>query len=291
MCYHNIVLLQQHQIERAITMNGYALKVAKNSIIIITAVLLFLLALSQSADAKSKKSSLPAWAKGRVVAHAGGGIEGTAYTNSVEALSNTLNSGARCVEIDFAWTSDHRLVCAHKSTLFKHGIPSEAEFLQSKAAGKYTQMTAATALKMLSDKGVYMIMDTQENDAAAVYAEIYQTLKAQGNASYMKKVVPQMYRKGQYKKFRKVYKFKYGILTLYKYKPLTQKKLRSVASFCRKKHLVVTINSKRYKKKSIRKILKQSNVVVAVHTVNDSSLWKRLRKKGASIVYTDFMTS
>lgn len=273
-------------------MDKITLKTGNRIIIVIAVILLCLAAVTQPADAKSRKQALPEWAKGRIIAHAGGGIEGTAYTNSAEALSNSISSGARCIEIDFCWTSDHKLVCGHKSTLFNIGVPTEAEFLQTKAAGRFTQMTAATALSMLAGKGdVYMIMDTQENDAAAVYAEIYRTLSDMGRADYMNMVIPQMYRKNQYEQFKNVYDFRYGIMTMYKYKPLTQKKLSRIASFCRKKKLVLTISANRYKKKNIQETLKRSGVVVAVHTINDRSLWKRLTKRGASVVYTDFITN
>lgn len=50
-----------------------------------------------------------------LIHHAGGGIEGNTYTNSVEALENTLRKYPdKCVvEIDFLRTSDGELVCCH----------------------------------------------------------------------------------------------------------------------------------------------------------------------------------
>lgn len=244
---------------------------------------------AQEAYAAVKKNPVPSWAKGKIIAHAGGGIAGTSYTNSVEALTATLRKNVKCVEIDFAWTSDHKLVCAHKSTDFRVHKPTEKQFLKRKTSGGYTHMNAATALRMLcKKKNVYMIMDTQESNAPKVYAEIYNILNAAGKTSYMEKIIPQIYKKSQYSKFRKVYKFKSGIFTLYKIKPLTARRLRDIAKYCYKRKLVVTISKGRYNDKR-RKILKNSGVVVAVHTINNTSLWKRLFKRGASVVYTDFM--
>ena len=47
------------------------------------------------------------------VAHAGGGIDGVAYTNSIEALNQNYAQGFRLFEMDFSWTSDNELVCLH----------------------------------------------------------------------------------------------------------------------------------------------------------------------------------
>ena len=241
------------------------------------------------ASAKSKKTKAPAWAKGKIVAHAGGGVAGTAYTNSVEALTETLNKNVKCVEIDFAWSADHRLVCAHKSTDFRFYTPTAEQFVQKDPNLPYTHMDAATALQMLCERGdVYMIMDTQEKKPERVYAEIKTILESSGHGAYMKKIVPQLYGESQYKKFRKVYKFRSGIFTLYKVKPLTRSKLRKIARFCKKKKLVVTISKGRYNK-TRRRILKNAGVVVAVHTVNSKSLLQKLFKRGASVVYTDFI--
>jgi arylsulfatase A-like enzyme len=47
------------------------------------------------------------------VAHAGGGIKGRSYTNSLEALDENYRRGFRFFELDFNWTSDNQLVCIH----------------------------------------------------------------------------------------------------------------------------------------------------------------------------------
>jgi hypothetical protein len=61
----------------------------------------------------------------RLVAHAGGAVNGVAYTNSREALDQHYAAGYRVFELDFHWTSDGRLVVVHDwpqtSSLF--GVP------------------------------------------------------------------------------------------------------------------------------------------------------------------------
>jgi glycerophosphoryl diester phosphodiesterase len=48
-----------------------------------------------------------------VIAHAGGGVDGNAYTNSAEALARNYAMGTRIFEIDFEKTSDGHWVAVH----------------------------------------------------------------------------------------------------------------------------------------------------------------------------------
>ncbi|MCB1584251.1 MAG: hypothetical protein KDI92_14415, partial [Xanthomonadales bacterium] len=48
-----------------------------------------------------------------MIAHAGGGYNGVAYTNSIDAMDGSYQEEFRYMEIDFSWTSDGQLVCLH----------------------------------------------------------------------------------------------------------------------------------------------------------------------------------
>ena len=238
---------------------------------------------------KPLKLKLPDWAKGRIVAHAAGGIGKITYSNSAEALQKTLKKNIKCIEMDFMWTSDHHLVCAHDFTAFDTGLPTLDRFLSWLYKGKYSTLSAEAALRILSNaKDVYLIPDTKENDPVSVYAEIKRLLTEIGKPDYMDKVIPQIYNESQYDDYRNVYPFKDGIFTLYKTKNLTDDNLRSIASYCHDKHLTAAINH-RLLTSARAKLFKSYGVVVAVHTVNNAKTWKTLLKKGASVVYTDFL--
>ena len=229
----------------------------------------------------------PAWGTKGTVAHACGGIDNYKYVNSKQALERAIKHGAKAVEIDFAWSSDHTLICAHKSTDFTNGTPTLADFLASLFKKKYNPMTAETALTIMSNaKKRYLIVDTQEDDPISVYAELKRICSEINRPSYMNYIVPQIYYKSQYNRFKTVYPFKYGIFTLYKTKPLTKKKANSIAKFCKTRKLSITINVKRWSK--IReKIFRQYNVPVAVHTINNKKKFNKFKKK--AIIYTDFL--
>jgi hypothetical protein len=68
-----------------------------------------------------------------VIAHAGGGIDGVAYTNSREALDHNYSVGRRIFEIDFAETCDGSLVLLHDWERTGGERLSKARFLETKS--------------------------------------------------------------------------------------------------------------------------------------------------------------
>jgi len=55
----------------------------------------------------------PRTPKTQAVAHAGGGVNGKRYSNSIQALDYNYARGFELFELDFSWTSDGHLVCLH----------------------------------------------------------------------------------------------------------------------------------------------------------------------------------
>lgn len=84
----------------------------------------------------------------RFIAHAGGKIDGKAYTDSLEALNYSYKKGFRMFELDIIKTSDNVFVAAHDWKHWKNitnnqnfeGIPTREEFKKHKIYGKYTPM-------------------------------------------------------------------------------------------------------------------------------------------------------
>ncbi len=108
------------------------------------------------------------------------------YTNSVDALVNCYNNGNTFVEVDFLWTADGELVCAHngKSTWaygydFKEA-PTRDEFLNQKYMGKFTSMDVEfLASFMRQNPDLTVVTDIKDNilDGCAYIARKYPDLK------------------------------------------------------------------------------------------------------------------
>ena len=85
--------------------------------------------------------------RSRFIAHAGGGIDGNTYTNSLEALNENYNKGFRFFELDISVTSDGKYAATHDWDLWSRQanyadtLPvSEETFLKHQILGKYTPL-------------------------------------------------------------------------------------------------------------------------------------------------------
>jgi hypothetical protein len=83
----------------------------------------------------------------RLIAHAGGEINGYRYTNSLEAMNHNYNKGFRFFELDILKTSDNYYVAAHDwkswstKTNYKGPLAPDIEtFNKQKIHGVYTPM-------------------------------------------------------------------------------------------------------------------------------------------------------
>lgn len=84
-----------------------------------------------------------------LIAHAGGSINGHKYTNSYEAIINSIKTGFLAFELDFALSSDSILVALHDWKSFKgytnHSFENDrlsfAQFSKLKLHDKYTPMS------------------------------------------------------------------------------------------------------------------------------------------------------
>ncbi len=233
----------------------------------------------------------PWYRKNPIIMHAGGGVNKTTYTNSKEALQAYLKKGKKVFEIDFKFTTDNVLVCAHDWNNAKNKRQSLQELFRTEALSGFTALTASEVIKILAaKKGTYLVVDVKEKDIKKVYQAIYQACIDTGNKSFLKRIIPQIYQTSQYKTVKSVYKFKNWIFTTYRLKPKTDKDYKKIAKFCKKNGIkVVTIPKGKVTANRV-KILKSCGLVCMTHTVNDKSTYNKMKKLGVAGIYSDFLT-
>ena len=101
------------------------------------------------------------------IAHAGGEIDGHAYTNSKEALLASLEKGYQYVELDFDMTSDTFLVCAHGASVFNKmtngrstdSMPCLGEFRSRKIYGQFTPLIAKDVIDLMKSRRFTLLVD------------------------------------------------------------------------------------------------------------------------------------
>ena len=225
-----------------------------------------------------------------LIYHGGGGIDGCDYTNSKEALEQTLAAGHRYVEIDFLYTSDAHLVCAHYwSSLYNdEKIPNLEEFQSLKIFGKYTSMTAEQLIAYMKEyEDLHIIIDTKEEDYQKVILDLVELSSYDRNIT--DRFIIQLYEEGTKEQFQKIYPFKDEnfLFTTYKY---STEYTNKIMNLCYEENIaVITIPYDAWDKETIE-VFRKKGFIIYEHTVNRPHLAQASLEKGISGFYTDYLT-
>jgi|GEM_PF-1850949 len=220
------------------------------------------------------------------VAHAGGGIGGRTYTNSLEALDSNYLRGFRLFETDMEWTSDGHLVLVHDwseetgLSQSKGGPATRAEFFAAaKGRGSTRLDMDGLAAWMTAHPDAYVITDIKSRNMAAL-RRIWDHYPA-----IRKNIIPQIYFFTEYARARAI-GYDAIILTLY---AAGYPDGPVIAFAARHSLAAVTIPIQRGLS-PLPAALARSGIPVFVHTVNDRDALRGLRENGAGAVYTDFLS-
>ena len=108
----------------------------------------------------------------KLIAHAGGGINNLTYTNSLEAINNSIKLGYKLIEIDLIETSDLKLVGAHDWNHFRtiskcckeNEIPELKEFRNYKIYDKFTTVDYKKINEIfLNNEDLILVTDKTNN--------------------------------------------------------------------------------------------------------------------------------
>ena len=258
----------------------------KSPVRFVILIILYLSALLLSSCAKEDN-----WSKATIISHACGGIDKHSYTNSAEALDLSISEGFYAIEIDFRYTSDGTLICAHDwEDLGLEVVPSLEDFMKFKINDLYTPLTAEQALEKLVNTGISLVVDTKEDDAVKVYKEIDTILSSIKNGEkYKEFLIPQIYYKEDFSAIKGVYDYKNYIFSVYKLKLTKDKQFEDIAQFCKDNGITtLTVPKKKVTDERI-KIIKDKGLRIATHTVNSKKDRESFTEMGVDILYSDFL--
>ena len=224
-----------------------------------------------------------------MIAHAGGGIDGVQYTNSIEALDASYARGFRYFEIDFSWTSDHQLVCLHdweKRFKLNFGYKTKAvlslqqfeELLEKQHLRHPCTLKTLAAWVSLHPDG-FIITDVKYDNIEAIkhITEKYPDL--------VKNLIPQFYQPHEYQVLKDM-GFDKLIWILYQF----EGKKSSIPDYAKDMELfAISMRANQVKKKWARQLI-INNQSIFIYTVNKlKDLKKLINKHSVSGIYTDFL--
>lgn len=228
-----------------------------------------------------------------LIYHAGGQIQGSRYTNSLEAVENTLaeHPGKCVIEMDLLRTSDGVLVCTHKwsDAVANQEDPMTAEeFLSSKIQGKYTPMTAEDLLRIMKEHPqMYLVTDTKEKGELSSVIEELVTLCGR-DPDVLSRLIIQLYTGREKTGIQQIYPFadEQFIFTLYKWGPWRLQ----AAQICNEENIAVITLPTGQMSDEHAALMKELGFTVYEHTINRADEAALTLKRGISGIYTDILT-
>jgi len=228
------------------------------------------------------------YADSRLIRHAGGGINGLNYSNSAEAVAASLEQGFRVIELDFLYTTDAHLVCAHswKDLNAKNAL-SLNDFLSGHIFGKYTPLTAEQIISYLQEfEDLYIVIDTKEEDLASVVRDLIKL--CDGNQDLIERFIVQLYNKNEKAQILAIYPFpdENFLFTAYKFDP---ERVFEIMELCYEENIsVITVQHKAWNSKVIQKFT-DKGFIIFEHTINCPDCVGSSLEKGVHGAYTDHL--
>jgi glycerophosphoryl diester phosphodiesterase len=272
---------------------------------LVTALTLLVVAASCSTGLRHPSPLAPdpyQWARdSRLIAHALGGLDGFAYTNSREAFIGSYARGLRVFEADLVFTRDGQLVALHDwspglLSALGFQIPPDAElpltsaqFLQSRIHGRLTPLAVRDLLDLLrSHPDAWLVTDTKVTEGPEM-TRPFQALVAAArdvDPAVLDRVIPQIYNQAMFPGVSAVYPFRSWIYTLY----LSKDSDAQVVEFVRQSRVrCITLAPYRVKPAFVAS-LKAAGAFTFVHTINNLQEVRQLEAEGIHGFYTDSLT-
>lgn len=224
----------------------------------------------------------------RIVGHAGGGINGTTYTNSEEAILNTLEKGINIIEVDFDYTYDGYLVCYHLPNNINPNITDKItfeEYIEQEIQGTYTPITPENIFEyMQAYPEFYVAVDTKHESLTEVVKDL---VKICPDKELLNRLIIQCYYPGEKQKVLNVYSFPEENIVYTSYKHIDNP--YKVMEICvNENYHVALMNYKDLDKKSIQ-LFATKNIYLYAFTINEQYIADKLFSQGIHGIYTDFL--
>ncbi|MEK5036077.1 phosphatidylinositol-specific phospholipase C/glycerophosphodiester phosphodiesterase family protein [Paenibacillus sp. FSL R7-0302] len=249
-----------------------------------------------------EKQPATGFAAHRVIAHAMGGINDKAYTNTKDAFIANYEQGTRIFEADLLLTSDEQLVARHEWTTGMSKKLGQQEVLPPDKQGEvltHDEVMNSPVLELYSPLDIekivnlmeiypdtYIVTDTKELEPQQVTKQFELIVEAarKKDPALLERIVPQIYSREMLEVVKQVYAFPEIIYTLYQ----TEDSDEVVIEFVKQTGVDITMPTTRATKSFVRN-LKKAGARVYVHTVNEEKKILELSRLGVDGFYTDFV--
>jgi glycerophosphoryl diester phosphodiesterase len=208
-----------------------------------------------------------------------GGIEGRIYTNSREAWNTSYDRGYRIMEVDLRFLRDGTLVCTHD-------VPRDskvANFRSTLVLGRFASVTATDLAALMADNpDVWVMVDFKLGPGLQKQALSELSSILGGDTS---RIIVQIYDDSGYWVARRL---GYREIVYALFRQPSSRWAHSIDFAAKHRIMFVSMPADRATRGMVRRARKRG-LWVGIHPVNRSSQRSRLRRTGATHIYSSFL--
>ncbi len=234
-----------------------------------------------------------------LIAHALGNIEDKIYTNTREALEESIAEGYKNLEVDLGMTSDGEVVCRHTwysddfGVSYDGEIPDLATFEREKYFGNLTPLTGRELLEIWAEHPeLYFVTDVKQDEntnLSEVLERFVELAKETGHEKLLDHLIVQIYAIEDYDKVEEIYPVKHYLFTLYQLLNTPGKEEEAAAFTAEKDMGVLTVPASCLGTDYFVELADRHGLLLFTHILNDGSEVWRLSKRGIYGYYSDFI--
>lgn len=236
----------------------------------------------------------------QAIAHALGRIDGSDYTNCLEAFEQNYAKGFRVFEVDMALSTDDQLVFLHDWNTFwgltigkgvLGGATSFSRYDAQLIKGKYTTLSATELLTLLkTHPDMYLVTDTKtiEPELFKLQMRLLVETATAIEPSIIDRLIIQVYNEETASALEEVYPFKNVIYTLYT-SPDRYDAQKVKETLLKHNYRVLTMPTSLINERLL-KVAKECDVKIFTHTINTTQEVVEQKAKGIFGFYTDWLT-
>ncbi len=234
-----------------------------------------------------------------LIAHALGNIDDHTYTNSLEALEESIAEGYKTLEVDLALTSDDEVVCRHtwySDTMhvsYDGTVPDLETFEKEKIFGYLTPLSGRRLLEIWGGHPeLYFVLDVKQDENTnflEVFEKFVELAREMGCENLLEQVIVQLYDIEDYDKINMIYPVKHWLFTTYQLPEDSGAEVEAAAFAAEKDFDVLTVPAWCMGSDYFIDLANEYNLPLFTHTVNEIGPVDKSSERGIYGFYTDFL--
>ena len=233
-----------------------------------------------------------------IIAHAGGGLDGLTYLNSIECIYENYTEGTLLYEFDFLMSSDGDLIGVHaweswavgEGYSFSNRMSLE-EYINTQIRGNYMGLTFTNLLYLLQTDyyiDITIIIDTKEPDKRVFYEQLIAEASAV-DINLLDRIIPYVYSPDMYDMLEEMYSFPAYMYAIYQVDASNQDVYEFMSAHEKVRALAVGNSRANSMSKSYIESLYNLGRRVFVHTIDSFQTMDSFREKGIDGFISNFI--